>query len=69
MIHSYFSSSFNQIVENQNYNKLLKLKTDAKKRERERDNEIPNFNVENIRRDKKQRAYNRSKTFTMKNKN
>ena len=35
MIHSYFSSSFNQIVENQNYNKLLKLKTDAKKRERE----------------------------------
>ena len=67
MIHSYFSSSFNQIVKNQNYNKLLKLKTDAKKRER--DNEIQNFNVENIRRDKKQRAYNRSKTFTMKNKN
>ena len=60
MIHSYFSSSFNQIVENQNYNKLLKLKTDAKKRERERDNEIPNFNVENIRRDKKPWAYNRS---------
>ena len=33
-IHSHFSSSFNQIVDNQNYNKLLKLKTDTKKRKR-----------------------------------
>ena len=39
MAHSYFSSSFNQIVDNQNYNKLLKLKTDVKKRKR--DNETP----------------------------
>ena len=39
MIHSHFSSPFNQIVDNQNYNKLLKLKTDAKKRKR--DNETP----------------------------
>ena len=39
MIHSHFSSSFNQIVDNQNYNKFLKLKTDAKKRKR--DNETP----------------------------
>ena len=35
MIHSHFSSSLNQIVNNQNYNKLLKLKNDAKKRERQ----------------------------------
>ena len=34
MIHSHFSSSFNQIVDNQIYNKLLKLKIDAKKRKR-----------------------------------
>ena len=39
MIHSHLFSSFNQIVDNQNYNKLLKLKTYAKKRKR--DNEIP----------------------------
>ena len=39
LIHSHFSSSFNQIVDNQNYNKLLKLKTDVKKRKR--DNETP----------------------------
>ena len=36
MIHSHFSSSFNQIVDNQNSNKLLKLKTDAKKRKKEK---------------------------------
>ena len=36
MIQSHFSSSFNQIVDNQNYNKLLKLKTDAKKRKKEK---------------------------------
>ena len=35
LIHSHFSSSFNQIVSNQNFNKLLKLKTDAKKRMRD----------------------------------
>ena len=35
MIHSHFSSSFNQIVDNQNYNKLLKLKIDAKKIKRD----------------------------------
>ena len=35
IIHSHFSSSFNQIIDNQNYNKLLKLKTDAEKRERQ----------------------------------
>ena len=39
MIHSHFSSSFNQIVDNRNYNKLLKLKTNAKKRKR--NNETP----------------------------
>ena len=35
MIRSHFSSSFNQIVDNQNSNKLIKLKTDAKKRKRD----------------------------------
>ena len=35
MIHIHFSSSFNQIVDNQNYNKLLKLKTDAKRIKRD----------------------------------
>ena len=39
MIHSHFSSSINQVVDNQNSNKLLKLKTDAKKRKR--DNKTP----------------------------
>ena len=29
----------------------------------------PNFNVENLQRDKKSLAYNQSKTSTMKNKN
>ena len=29
---------------------------------------IPNFNVENLRRDKKPQAYNQSKTSTMKKK-
>ena len=38
MIHSHFSSSFNQIVDNQIYNKLLKLKIDAKKRKRDNEN-------------------------------
>ena len=36
MIHSHFSSSFNQIIDNQIYNKLLKLKIDAKKRKKEK---------------------------------
>ena len=35
LIHSHFSSSFNQIVNNKNSNKLLKLKIDAKKRMRD----------------------------------
>ena len=39
MIHSHLFSSFNQILDNQNFNKVLKLKTYAKKRKR--DNEIP----------------------------
>ena len=39
MIHSHLSSPFNQIIDNQNYNKLLKLKIDAKKKKR--DNETP----------------------------
>ena len=36
---------------------------------RERDNETSYFNMENLQRDKKPSAYNRSKSSTMKNKN
>ena len=51
MIHSHFSSSFNQTIDNQNSNKLIKLKTNAKKRKK--DNVTPQIYVENLRRDKK----------------
>ena len=47
---------------------ILKIENKSKSRMRERDNDT-NFNVENLQRDKKSWAYNRSKTSTMKNKN
>ena len=67
MIHSHFSSSFNQIIDNQNSNKLIKLKTNAKKRKK--DNVTPQIYVENSEEIKKLWAYYQSKNSSMKNKN